>query len=149
MPDFAAARITLIQKWKNECVEYAQLHSKKAMHLKRKYQIFGMLQLLLPIGFTLANQILGTSGPVTILASIGFATTGIVSVVLNFLNFKVLSAKHELSANAYHALENDISSIMTDHISPPDVLMTKVKTELKNLETYSPDINTGICCCPN
>ncbi len=25
----------------------------------------------------------------------------------------------------------------------------KVKTELKNLETYSPDINTGICCCPN
>ena len=53
------SKINLVEHWKIECAEHSKQHGKRALHLKRKYQIFGMLQLLIPVGFTLTNQIIG------------------------------------------------------------------------------------------
>ena len=139
-------RIDLVSNWKSECNGLSKQHNLRALHLKRKYQIFGMLQLLIPVGFTLANQIIGVDNTVTIMASVGFSLTGITTIVLNFLNFKVLSTKHELAGNSYNTVINDIETTMSRHLSPPDMLVEKWKNELKNLQNYSPSLDDTCCC---
>ena len=137
------ASITLVSNWKKQCEANSVKHFEIAQHLKLKYKIFGMLQLLIPVGFTLATTIMGqeNDGGIAMVASIGFSCTAITTVVLNFLNFKVLSTKHELASNSYHTIVNDIDSIMTQHAYPPEILIVKIKNELRNLEAYSPSID--------
>lgn len=134
--------VNLIDKWKVESQELSIKHNNTANYYKTKYNIFGLLQLLIPIGFTLANQLIEDPDSSKAVSSVGFALSGITTVLLNFLNFKVASTKHGLASNSYRTMVNDIESTMSnpDNINI-QVTIEKIKNEMKNLQNYSPGLD--------
>ena len=139
----------LINKWKGECEEFENIHNELSDIYNHKFIGFSLVSLILPIVLTFASQIIEDDYANTIVSGCGFMIVAIANGLLSFLALKSKSKDHEFAAYRYNTLINTIESNQSrgeKYRTPADVLVTIIKTEIKNIQVYSPRIS-GNCIC--
>jgi len=142
--------LNLIKKWRLECVEKREIHKNLSKKYNRKYLIYGSIPIILPFMMTFASQTIEDEDALKIVSGIGFMTVGIVSGMLSFLQLKVKAVTHHFSDYEYNRIINFIDASLSSNSIPADIMVVRLRTELRNLDLYSPRQDgclSDICCC--
>lgn len=135
----------IIAKWKEDGANRKLMHNKKSKHFKKLYNIFGMLNIMIPFTGSLVSLLVDNyhNEHMTEVSTIILATTTVVSGINAFWNFGEKSEKHSDYENRYGEY---ISSIEKEMVKPRkyriacDVCMEWAQNTLNRLHSSAPEL---------
>lgn len=132
----------LIQKWIDTCTTRETKHTKKARGVRLSYRILALLSIITPIVFSGVAQLKSECGP-SLITTIGFVVTGILTASHTFLNLGELMRSHFEYAAKYATLITEMDSEMCKPRSQRvacDVFLKRYELLLIQYTQYAPDV---------
>jgi hypothetical protein len=126
---------------KNECSELQNEHNVLAHNHKRKYILFSIPSIVLPLLLSTTNELL--TGNYSYISTIGMMTTGIVSGLNTFFNHGKRYENHNNFAGKYEELAGEIESTLAKnkrYRTQCDVYMETIKNKYAQLNASAPMI---------
>ena len=146
--------LILINKWKQECCEKIIEHDNLARRFNFKHTFYGFVPLILPLFMTFTSQTIEDNEINKLVSGGGFVVIGVCNAILKFLDLKSNAIKHEQASYQYNCVVNFIEATMSRNIDyrlPAETVLAVIRTELKNLENYTPSTEVYCLCdrlCP-
>jgi hypothetical protein len=131
----------IINKWKSESIELSKKHEELSHHYYKKFIIYNSIILITPFILTFISQIEIEPEINKYVNGSAFLLIGVSNAIVNFLGFKSKSDNHEFASFNYKNLTDTIDSNFSRNEKfrvPADVMITQVRTEIKNLDLFSP-----------
>lgn len=138
--------IELLDDWKKYCKKTCKKHQEISNSLYFKHVIYGLPTIIIPLTMTFVSQIIQDPDVNKVTSGSFFLLSGILSSVYKFFDFQHKSNEHQIASNKYNLVVLNIESTMSrseNYRLPSDVMVATIRTEIKNLDSYSPNIDTN------
>lgn len=144
--------LRIIDYWKVQCKKKSEEHTRISRMLYVNHVLVSMPGIIVPVVMVFVSQTIEDQDLNRIISGIAFLISGVFNALNQFFKFQKQSQKHETASDRYAEVINLVEFDMSRqerYRVPADVMMERLKYQIKYLQCYSPSLENACVsdCC--